>query len=74
MTEVKSCRARKGAHKWQPTLDKLQQQIQRSQNMLNNENFVTRAKSEVVERERKTLSDLQASMTQIVDRIAEQCQ
>ena len=53
--------------------EKLQQQMDRSQNMLNNENFVTRANPEVVERERQNLSDLQASMTQIEERIASLC-
>ena len=54
--------------------EKLQQQAERSQNMLNNENFVTRAKPEVVERERQNLSDLQASMAQIEERITSLCQ
>jgi valyl-tRNA synthetase len=53
--------------------DKISQQLQRSQNMLNNEQFVSRAKPEVVERERKSLLDLQASLSQIEERIAQLC-
>ena len=52
---------------------KINQQLQRSQNMLNNEQFVSRAKPEVVERERKSLLDLQASLSQIEERIAQLC-
>ena len=54
--------------------EKLRGQIQRSQNMLNNENFVTRAKPEVVDRERKNLNDLEAGMTQIEERLTALCQ
>jgi valyl-tRNA synthetase len=53
--------------------EKLQQQIQRSQGMLHNENFVSRAKPEVVERERQNLTELEASATQIAGRIASLC-
>jgi valyl-tRNA synthetase len=53
--------------------DKLRQQIERSLNLLNNENFTARAKPEVVERERKSLGELQASAAQIADRLAELC-
>ncbi len=55
-------------------LEKLQQAIQRSQNLLENENFVSRAKPDVVERERKNLADLQASSSQISERIQKLCQ
>ncbi len=36
--------------------------------MLGNPNFVSKAKAEVVERERKNLADLQASLEQINQR------
>jgi valyl-tRNA synthetase len=41
--------------------------------MLANENFVNRAKAEVVERERKNLAELQASLTQIQQRLDGLC-
>ena len=50
--------------------EKLQQQIDRTQNLLNNENFVNRANPEVVERERKSLVDLQAGAAQVAERLA----
>ncbi|MBZ0300430.1 MAG: class I tRNA ligase family protein, partial [Anaerolineae bacterium] len=53
--------------------EKIQQQIQRSEKLLNNPNFVSRAAPEVVERERKTLADLQASATQIDERLTRLC-
>jgi valyl-tRNA synthetase len=53
--------------------ERLQQQMERSQNLLNNENFVSRAKPEVVDRERKTLSELQAAHDQILSRLAQLC-
>jgi valyl-tRNA synthetase len=49
---------------------KLQEQIAKSQNMLGNEQFVSRAKPEVVEKERARLADLQASAAQIAERLA----
>jgi valyl-tRNA synthetase len=52
---------------------KLQQQIQRSQDLLGNENFVSRANPEVVERERKTLADLQSSILQVRERLSRLC-
>lgn len=52
---------------------KLQEQITRSQSMLDNEQFVSRAKPEVVERERARLTDLQASAGQIAERLAGLC-
>ena len=48
----------------------LEQQIARSQGMLNNEQFVSRAPAEIVERERAKLSDMRASLNQIVERLA----
>jgi len=53
--------------------DKLAQQIQRSRTMLDNENFVTRARPDVVERERKALDEYQTSLTQLEERIASLC-
>jgi valyl-tRNA synthetase len=53
--------------------EKLQQQIQRSQGLLGNENFLSRANPEVVERERRTLADLQASETQVRERLSRLC-
>jgi valyl-tRNA synthetase len=53
--------------------DKLRQQIQRSQNLLGNENFISRANPEVVDRERKTLADLQASVSQVRERLSRLC-
>jgi valyl-tRNA synthetase len=53
--------------------DKLQQGIERSENILANENFVSKAKPEVVDRERKNLADLQASLTQIQQRLETLC-
>lgn len=49
---------------------KLQEQITRSQAMLGNEQFVSRAKPEVVERERARLAELQAAAAQIAERVA----
>jgi valyl-tRNA synthetase len=53
--------------------EKLQQQIDRARNLLGNENFVNRAKPDVVERERRNLSDLQASATQIAEQLQRLC-
>ena len=52
---------------------KLEEQMAKSQNMLSNEQFVSRARPEVVERERMKLSDLQASAAQIAERLASLC-
>ncbi len=53
--------------------EKLQDQIARSQTMLSNEQFVSRARPDVVERERTRLNDLQASASQIAERLASLC-
>jgi valyl-tRNA synthetase len=53
--------------------EKLQEQIGRSQGMLANEQFVARARPEIVERERTKLADLQASAAQIAERLAALC-
>ncbi|MBZ0284230.1 MAG: valine--tRNA ligase [Anaerolineae bacterium] len=53
--------------------EKIQQQIARSEGMLGNEQFVSRAKPDIVERERTKLADLQASATQIAERLAALC-
>jgi valyl-tRNA synthetase len=52
---------------------KIQEQIGRSQTTLSNEQFVSRAKPEVVERERAKLADLQASAAQIAERLTALC-
>lgn len=52
---------------------KLQEQIMRSEKQLNNEQFVSRAKPDVVERERARLADLQASAAQIAERLSALC-
>jgi len=49
--------------------EKLQEMISRSQAMLGNEQFVQRARPDVVERERTKLSDLQASLAQVSERL-----
>ena len=49
---------------------KLEEQMVKSQNMLSNEQFVNRARPEVVERERMKVTDLQASAAQIAERLA----
>jgi valyl-tRNA synthetase len=53
--------------------DKLNEQINRSQATLNNEQFVTRAKADVVQRERDKLAALQASLGQIQERVDQLC-
>lgn len=53
--------------------EKLTEQIARVQAQLSNENFVSRARPDVVERERTRLADLQASAAQIAERIAGLC-
>lgn len=52
-------------------LNKLNEQIAKTQGMLANEGFVARAKPEVVQRERDRLAELQASATQIEQRISQ---
>jgi valyl-tRNA synthetase len=52
---------------------RLDEQIARSQAMLSNEQFVSRAKPEVVDRERTKLADLQASAAQIAERLTALC-
>jgi valyl-tRNA synthetase len=52
---------------------KLNDQIAKSQTMLSNEQFVSRAKPEVVERERAKLADLQTSAAQIGERLMALC-
>ncbi|HUN10144.1 MAG TPA: valine--tRNA ligase [Aggregatilineales bacterium] len=52
---------------------KLAEQIAKSQAMLGNEQFVSRARPDVVERERQKLSDLQASAAQIAERLKALC-
>jgi valyl-tRNA synthetase len=49
---------------------KLQEQIARSEGMLGNEQFLARARPDVVERERTKLADLQASAAQIAERLS----
>ena len=51
-------------------LDELQQQIARSESLLQNENFVTRAKPEVVQRERDKRDALAASRQAVEERLA----
>ncbi len=54
-------------------LARLNEQVARSQAMLANDQFVQRARPDVVERERVKLHDLQAEVTQITERLAEMC-
>ncbi len=54
-------------------LAKLKEQIARTEGMLGNESFVSRARPDVVERERARLADLQSSETQVADRLARLC-
>ena len=49
--------------------DQLQQRLQRSQNMLANEQFLTRAPAAVVERERAGKAELEASLELVVARL-----
>jgi valyl-tRNA synthetase len=48
---------------------KVQTQVRKSQAQLGNEQFLQRARPDVVERERTKLSDLQASLVQLTERI-----
>jgi len=52
---------------------KLDEQIAKVQATLNNEQFIARARADVVERERIKLADLQASTAQIAERLADLC-
>jgi valyl-tRNA synthetase len=52
---------------------RLQEQIARTAKQLNNEQFVNRAKADVVERERARLTDLQASAVQLAERLSALC-
>jgi valyl-tRNA synthetase len=52
---------------------KLAEQIGKSQAMLGNEQFVSRARPDVVERERQKLADMQASAAQIAERVKALC-
>lgn len=54
-------------------LIRLNEQVTRSQTMLENDQFVQRARPEVVERERVKLRDLQAEASQIAERLTELC-
>jgi valyl-tRNA synthetase len=49
---------------------KLQEQIARSEGMLGNDQFLARARPDVVERERTKLADLQASVAQLAERLS----
>lgn len=53
--------------------DKLNQQLDKTEKMLGNENFVNRANPDVVQRERDRLAALKASMAQIEDRLSSLC-
>ncbi|MBZ0286942.1 MAG: valine--tRNA ligase [Anaerolineae bacterium] len=52
---------------------KLNDQIAKAKNMLSNDQFVSRARPDVVERERTKLADLQTSAAQIGERLAALC-
>ncbi len=52
---------------------KLKEQMQRSEAMLGNEQFVVRAKADVVQRERDKLAGLQASYAQLQERLNQLC-
>jgi valyl-tRNA synthetase len=54
-------------------LTRLEEQIGRSQNMLGNQQFISRARPDVVEREKAKLADLQASAVTVSERIAGLC-
>lgn len=59
--------------KLQKERDNLRGMIQQTEGKLANENFVNRAPENVVQRERDRLTDLNASLTQIDERIGELC-
>ena len=52
-------------------LEKAREQIGRSEAMLGNEQFISRARPEIVERERAKLTELQAAAAQLEERIAQ---
>lgn len=52
---------------------KLAEQMEKSQATLSNEQFVSRARPEIVERERAKLADMKASSAQIEERIRQLC-
>ncbi len=53
--------------------DKLTEQIARTEGMLNNEQFISRARPDVVDKEKARLQSLQASLIQIRERMAGLC-
>jgi valyl-tRNA synthetase len=53
--------------------ENLAAQIKKIEGMLGNQNFVTKAKPEIVKRERNRLAEFQASAAQIAERLAELC-
>jgi valyl-tRNA synthetase len=53
--------------------EKLQEQIARAQAQLSNQQFISRARPDVVERARTQLASLQASAEQIAERLARLC-
>ncbi len=52
---------------------KIAEQLGRTAKMLDNENFVSRARPDVVQRERDRLDDLKSAQAQIAERIANLC-
>ncbi len=54
-------------------LQKIREQIQKSEAMLSNDNFINKARHDIVQRERDRLADLQASEAQISDRLSRIC-
>ena len=52
---------------------KIAEQLSRTAKMLDNENFVSRARPDVVQRERDRLDDLKSAQAQIEERIANLC-
>jgi len=61
------CRRLRGERK------KVQAQLERTAKMLANENFLRRARSDVVQRERDRLTELQSAQAQIAERLASLC-
>lgn len=55
-------------------LNKVQEQIRKSETMLSNSGFTSKARPDIVQRERDKLADLQASEAQIKERIQRLCQ
>jgi len=54
-------------------LEKVQQQMEKSEKMLSNENFVAKARPDVVQRERDNLAELKTTVEQIKERVAALC-